>query len=281
MMRKVFINLDRSIDRLETFLRRNKHIDGLERFSAIDGQGINRQLLKEKGLLQEGIGVEYTDGALGCALSHKAQWECIISDGEGRTIIEDDVVFCKNFELEHQRLLSTLPETWDIVLWGYPLCDSLFYDLLPGRPYSIEYNPFNQKSLMRNVATWHERVISGNLHKLYGGYGTSCYSLSPWGAEKFLKFCFPIRPLPTKKRKKFWKKPVRKPFYYPALNLGLDCCTATLYPKVEAYVCVPPLVGQFNDLYRSTVRPKGRSFQAKLKVKLFQKFTEPEQECNW
>ena len=91
-MRKVFINLDRSTDRLETFLRRNKHIEGLERFSAIDGHGINRQLLKEKGLLQEGLCVDYTDGALGCALSHKAQWESIISEGEGRTIIEDDAV---------------------------------------------------------------------------------------------------------------------------------------------------------------------------------------------
>ena len=147
------------------------------------------------------------------------------------------------------------------MLWGYPLCDSLFYDLLPNLPYSIEYNPFNQKSLMRNVATWHERVISGNLHKLYGGYGLSCYSLSPWGAEKFLKLCFPIRPLRTKKRKKFWKKPVRKPFYYPALNLGLGCCMSTFYPKVDAYVCALPLVAQPFDLETSTIQLLRRSFQ--------------------
>ena len=73
-MQKVLINLDRSEDRLEEFYRVNLHIKDIERFSAIDGRGL-RQTLKEKGLLQEGFGVDYTDGGLGCAMSHKAQWE--------------------------------------------------------------------------------------------------------------------------------------------------------------------------------------------------------------
>ena len=79
------------MDRLETFLRRNKHIEGIERFSAVDGKGI-RQTLKEKGLLQEGFGVDYTDGGLGCAMSHKAQWERAVASGEALTVIEDDAV---------------------------------------------------------------------------------------------------------------------------------------------------------------------------------------------
>ena len=99
LMQKVLINLDRSTERLETFYRMNSHIKDIERFSAIDGRGI-RQTLKEKGLLQESFGVDYTDGALGNAMSHKALWERAVASGEALTVIEDDAVFCKNFEEE-------------------------------------------------------------------------------------------------------------------------------------------------------------------------------------
>ncbi|MBO6085913.1 MAG: glycosyltransferase family 25 protein, partial [Acetobacter sp.] len=194
-MQKVLINLDRSEDRLEEFYRVNRHIEGIERFSAIDGRGL-RQTLKEKGLLQEGFGVDYTDGGLGCAMSHKAQWERAVASGEALTVIEDDAVFCKNFEEEHQRLLKTLPETWDIVLWGYCADSTLFYDLLPG--FSSCTAHFNQESLRKNIDLYSGRVVSGNLFKLLGAWGIPCYTISPRGAGKLLNLCFPIRTLPFK-----------------------------------------------------------------------------------
>ena len=181
-MQKVLINLDRSEDRLEEFYRVNRHIKDIERFSAIDGRGL-RQTLKEKGLLQESFGVDYTDGGLGCAMSHKAQWERAVASGEALTVIEDDAVFCKNFEEEHQRLLETLPETWDIVLWGYCADATLFYDLLPG--FSSCTANFNQESVRKNIDSWSETSVSGSLFKLLGGWGIPCYSISPRGAESF------------------------------------------------------------------------------------------------
>ena len=79
-MRKVLINLDRSTERLETFYRVNKHVKDVERFSAVDGKGL-RSSLKESGLLLEDADALYTDGALGCALSHAEQWRRVISSG--------------------------------------------------------------------------------------------------------------------------------------------------------------------------------------------------------
>ena len=125
------MNLNKTTKRLETFYRVNKHVKDVERFSAVDGKGL-RSSLKESGMLLEDADALYTDGALGCALSHAEQWRRVISSGGGRTIIEDDAVFCKNFEEEHKRLLKTLPETWDIILWGYNLASSLSYNLLSG-----------------------------------------------------------------------------------------------------------------------------------------------------
>ena len=282
MLRKVLINLDRSEDRLEEFYRVNRHIEGIERFSAIDGRGL-RQTLKEKGLLQEGFGVDYTDGGLGCAMSHKAQWERAVASGEALTVIEDDAVFCKNFEEEHQRLLKTLPETWDIVFWGYILGLDLFFDLLPELPYYIKYNTFNIKSSMKNIDRWSERIVSGNLFKLLGGWGLACYSISPRGAEKFLEFCFPIRRLPVKRKnimnimniKNILLK--RKGVYYPKVNDGIDCPMVLLYPKMEAYVCVPPLVKQ-PYLKTSSIQPLRRSFHNRLKRWLFRKTMEADNE---
>ena len=188
-MQKVLINLDRSTERLETFYRMNSHIKDIERFPAIDGRGI-RQTLKEKGLLLEDWGIDYTDGALGNAMSHKALWERAVASGEALTVIEDDAVFCKNFEEEHQRLLKTLPETWDIVLWGCIFGLGLSYDLWHGFPFEIRGSRFNQENFRKNIGMFPEMCISGNLHKLYRSWGIECYSISPRGAKKFWSFVF-------------------------------------------------------------------------------------------
>ncbi|MBR2124112.1 MAG: glycosyltransferase family 25 protein [Acetobacter sp.] len=267
-MRKVLINLDRSTERLETFYRMNKHIKDVERFSAVDGKGL-RSSLKESGLLLESWGVDYSDGALGCALSHRDQWRCAISSGGGRTVIEDDAVFCKNFEEEHQRLLETLPETWDIVLWGYCADATLFYDLLPG--FSSCTANFNQESVRKNIDSWSETSVSGSLFKLLGGWGIPCYSISPRGAEKFLDLCFPIRPLPLKP-KSF--RPLRvktQRWRYPVFNDGIDCPMTAFYPELEAYVCIPPLVVTPNDKVISTVQVKKKIWK-RLKKKIWKWF---------
>ena len=238
-MRKVLINLDRSTERLETFYRVNKHIKDVERFSAIEGKGL-RQPLKQSGLLLEGV--DYSDGALGCALSHAEQWRRAVSSGEALTVIEDDAVFCKNFEEEHKRLLKTLPETWDIILWGYNFDTPLSYNFLPGA--SICTVLLDQVALRKNIVSYPQASVKGKLFKLLRTLGIVCYSISPKGAQKFLEFCFPIRAMET---------------WHPALmdlilNKGVDNPMAALYPKVDAYVCIPPLVVTANDKETSTVQ---------------------------
>ena len=240
-MRKVLINLDRSTERLGTFYRVNKHIKDVERFSAVDGKGL-RSSLKESGMLLEDADALYTDGALGCALSHAEQWRRVISSGGGRTIIEDDAVFCKNFEEEHKRLLKTLPETWDIILWGRCSIGPLLYDLLPGFASCIAF--LDIEGIRKNLAMFPEMCMTSNLFKLYKTWGTVCYSISPKGAKKCLEFCFPIKALDT------WF-----PYFPdPVPNRGIDCSLTALYPEIEAYVCFPPLVVTPDDQKTSTVQ---------------------------
>ncbi|MBR2123670.1 MAG: glycosyltransferase family 25 protein [Acetobacter sp.] len=229
-MRKILMNLNSATERLETFYRVNKHIEGVERFSAIEGKGL-RSSLKESGLLLSGEADErYTNGALGCALSHAEQWRRAVSSGEALTVIEDDAVFCKNFEEEHKRLLKTLPETWDFILWGYNLDVPLSYQVFPGSAYNVTL--FEKTALQQNIDLWSNTCISGRVFKLFRTFGLFCYSVSPHGAKKLLEFCFPIRAMR-----------VNVPGYIDLQpNGGIDIAMSALYPEIESYVCMPPLV---------------------------------------
>ncbi|MBO6037472.1 MAG: glycosyltransferase family 25 protein, partial [Acetobacter sp.] len=188
------------------------------------------------------------DGALGCALSHAEQWRRVISSGGGRTIIEDDAVFCKNFEEEHKRLLKTLPETWDILLWGYSFYSPIAYDLLPQFSSCITF--VNYLNLREDISMYKEASIEGDLFRLVQTFGLFCYSISPKGAKKFLEFCFPIRPIGVlhPDYKHVHSKNISIPGYSrPIDNYSIDIAMAALYPESEAYVCVPPLVFATKD----------------------------------
>ena len=147
--------------------------------------------------------------------------------GGGRTIIEDDAVFCKNFEEEHKRLLKTLPETWDIILWGYNCRKPIVYEQRSDLYCATE---FDQTLLQEKVHLWTERHVTGNLFKVIRVLGLFCYSISPKGAKKFLEFCFPLRAVSG-----VWSE-------------GIDIPMAALYPEMEAYICTPPLVVHDGDI---------------------------------
>ena len=59
-------------------------------------------------------------------------------------------------------------------------------------------------------------------------------------------------------------------YYHHKINDAIDNPMLFLYPKVEAYVCVPPLVVQPFDLKTSTVQQRS-NFLTRLKKKLFKK----------
>jgi hypothetical protein len=74
--------------------------------------------------------------------------------------------------------------------------------------------------------------------------GTVCQSISPTGAAKLLKHCLPIRPMEV---------------FYPILNrslqnTGIDNMMNDLYPQINAFVSLPPLVVTKNEHGSSTVQ---------------------------
>jgi GR25 family glycosyltransferase involved in LPS biosynthesis len=113
------INLDRRPDRLENFIKTNKHSElQLNRFSAIDGN-----VLKPTLQIQQIF--EYNDynmrrGMVGCALSHIKLWLELLQDDQADfyLILEDDAVLCEKFSEKFNKLIYECPKDWEIVFLG-------------------------------------------------------------------------------------------------------------------------------------------------------------------
>jgi len=240
-MRVSFLNLDRSPERLASFLQINAHLTDVHRVAATDGNTYTREDLQSVKAI-EGPMPTYTNGALGCALSHLGQWELASKGSETLTLAEDDAIFHQQFEQLAPKVLATLPADWDIIQWGWNFDSVLAYDLLPGIASCV--SAFDQDGLRANLAAYPTLPIKPFAYRLQRSLGTVCQSISPAGAAKLLRHCLPIRPMET---------------FYPLINLmlpnaGIDNMMNGLYPMINAYVCVPPLVITTNDHARSTVQ---------------------------
>jgi glycosyl transferase family 25 len=107
---KVCINLDRRPDRLRRMRSRfaSRGITGVERFAAIDGEG----LIVPPGFLA-------SRGAYGCIQSHMAVVRKAREAGAPDVLIfEDDAFFVRGFDQRFPRYMEQIPEDWDILYLG-------------------------------------------------------------------------------------------------------------------------------------------------------------------
>ena len=79
------------------------------------GSNLDQAALRAQELIADGI--NYTDGALGCALSHFLLWHRLQRDASADGL-EDDAVLAADFLATANDRLEALPEGWDIVLWA-------------------------------------------------------------------------------------------------------------------------------------------------------------------
>jgi glycosyl transferase, family 25 len=223
----VVINLDHCVDTLEAFRRRNAHLGPVRRFPAVAGAVLDRAELQDRGVIAGDI--DYSDGALGCALSHVALWQEIACGTRMVTVCEDDAVFAGDFVATANARLAALADGWDIVLWGWNFDSWLVFQVLPGRPACLVHGTGSVTDADLGAAS--HASASPQLFRLDRACGTLCYTISPNGAARMLAHCRPLRPLPI---------------FLPELrvnvaNSGIDLMMSTAYSQMRAYVSVPPL----------------------------------------
>lgn len=108
------INLDISRDRLE-FMNEQCKREKIEyaRFPAVNGKELDISSMDNV------TNKKMTRGAVGCTLSHIGIWEDAERKGhENIMVLEDDVVLAKNFKAKLAKILSEVPDDFDILYLG-------------------------------------------------------------------------------------------------------------------------------------------------------------------
>jgi GR25 family glycosyltransferase involved in LPS biosynthesis len=221
------INLDRSSERLATFKRHNPHLDDIRRFSAIDGSLINKQQLLTDGTIRDDL--SYLSGTLGCALSHVSLWKKAIEEDRVVTVFEDDAICSVHFAEESERILSVIPEDWDMIKWGAIFRPSYVW---ANFGFSKAKLQFYDRRYMDDQITFQRTKYSWLPIRMAHSFGMQAYSLTPNGARKLVDHCLPLR-----------KRLIQFPEAGVVIDdVCIDCAINVAYPFMQTFICLPPLV---------------------------------------
>lgn len=245
-MKFYVISLQRTPERLDAFYKANGNRDRIEHFPAVDGRSLDRRALLDQELIEPQL-PHYTDGALGCALSHKRLWEMAVEAGEPITILEDDAVLNHQF-LAGVEATAVQSGEWDYMQWGWNF-DAYLTFLLPGG-LSTCITRFNQTAMRREIARFQREDVSPGLYRLISVFGIPAYTVSPRGAEKLLDWCFPLSAGEV-----FIHGLERKVPYN-----GIDTVMNSFFAEahVQALVAFPPLAVSPNERSVSTIQTGSR-----------------------
>lgn len=234
------INLERSIERREHFIKNNKGID-YEFVPGVDGQLLTHEDIFNTDHFINPLPFPSV-GAYGVALSHLKLWNQAIEENSPITIAEDDAIFRLDFKSKAEEIISQLPINWDIVLWGWNFDSILSLAVMPNVSPSIII--FNQDELRNNVENFKNNKSNSYPFSLDKCFGIPAYTISPKGAENFKKGCFPLENFEL---------------FFPGLdrempNTGIDVAMNKIYSTTNSFVSFPPLAITKNEHEISTIQ---------------------------
>jgi GR25 family glycosyltransferase involved in LPS biosynthesis len=236
------INLARHGQRLKRFFEQNEAVGlHIERFEAIEGSTVDIAKAIAGGVVTSRA--NFSQGAIGVAMSHRAIWHETIERRKHAIVFEDDTVLRSDIGDVLPPLVSQLGNDWDIVLLGYNTDSILDLELWAGGidlrgHFSIPYPTSVQ--LTAFIAS-KEPV---GIYKLNAAFGLCGYAISPRGAKRLISACFPmdklVIPIPALGRN--------------ITSSGLDSVLNAFFKQISAYACFTPLVVPINDPSSSSTR---------------------------
>jgi glycosyl transferase, family 25 len=226
---------------MEVFGRRNAHLTHSV-VEAVDGRALTNDEIAASGRFMPGL--PYTQGAFGCALSHARLWDKAIATNVPVTVAEDDAIFRLDFHSEQARMLAQAPADWDLLLWGWNFDAAMSLFVLPGvSPVVVRCD----QALMRpSTEAFQSLEVPATLLRLDKWWGIPAYTISPRGARRFKRLCFPLRDFE-------FEAPMLP---RPVPNSGIDAAMTAVAPLTLSYVSMPPLAVTPNrNEASSTLRP--------------------------
>jgi len=248
-MKYFVISLKRTPQRLEQFMTQNQCQEKVEVFEAIDGREVTWASLEKFGIVRDPLQY-YSSGALGSAASQHVLWQRANLLNETITIFEDDAILHQDFFEKTERIIRSTTADWDFIQWGWNFNGPLEFQL-PGN-LSFCHSTFSQNSLRSKTDIFRQQDANPDLYRLHTSFGFMAYTISPAGARRLLKGCFPL---------------VEKPVHIPSarrdiLAVALDIAAIECHRQKESksHVCFPPLAISKNELENSTIYRSGPIF---------------------
>lgn len=239
------VSLKELPQRRKYFEENNSHIQ-YEFFDAINGRTVSDEVLNDINIFAEDLN-DYTPGAKGCALSHRALWKECIETNQPMIIAEDDTVFRLDFCEQYNQLIEEIPENWDILTLSWGL-DTTFITKDIDDGYT-EFHMFQDHKNI-DIEKFKRKKSKPNLFLQDFSIGTVCYAITPSGAKKFLDFCFPIENFTLS-----WE------FNHPETSCrgmfkseGIDVSMLSMKHMMNWYVATPQIVMTENIRSESTIR---------------------------
>jgi len=245
-MKYYVISLKRTPERLEQFMSLNQCQDKVEVFEAIDGKKLTWASLEKCGIVRDPLQY-YSSGGLGSATSQYILWQRANLFNETITIFEDDAILHRDFFEKTEHIIRSTTAQWDFIQWGWNF-DACMEFQLPGN-LSICNSSYSQDSLRSKTDIFRQQDANPDLYRLHTSFGFMAYTISPAGARRLLKGCFPLV-----------EKSIHIPSYYRnVLTAALDMAAVECHRQKESksYVCFPPLAISKNEHEISTIVDSG------------------------
>lgn len=237
-MKNFVINLNRQPEKFDNFLKLNAGCGiAFERYEACDGAALAEQDAVRLQIVVPGT--KFTKGSIGCAVSHYRLWQQAVELNEPILVFEDDAAIRDDFNAVLPALLENLPP-WDYFTFGYNTDSILDIDFGKGMSSALAFAPKRPSAQDQRDFVKSNAPVS--VFRLNNCFGTCGYAISPAGARKILRLCFPMdnRPITIMALKRT----------FPAFNF--DCIMNDIYKRIDAYACFAPLVLPRNDVAVST-----------------------------
>jgi glycosyl transferase, family 25 len=235
------VSLERSQDRRKTFDNFNSKYIKYKYHNAVDGYLLDIDKLGPD-IIRKGT-INYSKGAIGCALSHLQLWELCIEMNKPIIILEDDAIVSKDFNKHINNLMNNLaPKNWDIIQLSYNFDSVLSYK---NTCYEDCHCIFGKKVVTNaDINAFVNSKITTTIARLNNCFGTAAYILTPHAAKLLKSKCFPMD-----------SRMIQVPFLNPINCFSIDSLMNSVYKDLQAYVTIIPFVmtPHISTEYKTTI----------------------------
>ena len=158
---------------------------------AVVGASLDRAELAARGLVASDA-AQVSAGALGNALSHHKLWVEAVTSSGPTFIFEDDACLRADFVTQAMEALAQIPADWDFVFFGYNTNAIVAVQSRDGLKALLHFDEGAKRNADYFTTFARDPAPAPTPLLCFQAWGTLAYAISPRGAARLLKLCFPL-----------------------------------------------------------------------------------------